>query len=70
MGLEVLDLGLELMILKGLFQSKSMNFCEMPLELVKQLEFQWNLVLLIRFGHCGYRCNYWVLMKKNNRLLK
>lgn len=47
MGLAVLELGVELMILKGLFQSKSMNFCEMPLVLVKQLEFQWNLFLLI-----------------------
>lgn len=41
-GLAVLDLGLELMILKGLFQSKSMNFCEIPVILVKQLECQWN----------------------------
>lgn len=46
-GLAVLDLGLELMILKGLFQSKSINFCEIPMLLVKQLECQWNQVLLI-----------------------
>lgn len=37
-GLAVLDLGL--MILKGLFQSKSVNFCEIPVVVVKQLQCQ------------------------------
>lgn len=30
LGLAVLDSGLELMTLKGLFLFKSMNFCEIP----------------------------------------
>lgn len=46
-GLAVLELGLELVILKGLFQAAPVNFCEIPVVLVKQLEGQWNLVLLI-----------------------
>lgn len=68
-GLAVLDLGF--MILKGLFQSKSINFCEIPMVVVKKLECQWKYSLAdTSYGLCGYRCNYWVLMKNNNRLLK